>query len=80
MKDEMLFAEKNLKLQIIWSKVEGMALALWDDDPAPLDLTGTYTKTARGYHHPDPRIQRVLELRCIRDALQAIEIEQGVAR
>lgn len=66
--------------------VEGLARAVWDDDPVPLNLTGSYIKTVRGYRirdgtkagvevyvHPDTRVQRVLELKRERESLQAID-------
>ncbi|MFC7695040.1 hypothetical protein ACFQY5_41230 [Paeniroseomonas aquatica] len=55
--------------------VEADARALWSDDPEPLNLPGRYIKATRGIRmrdgsgepvevdiHPDPRVQRVLEL------------------
>ncbi|MHB2025145.1 MAG: hypothetical protein ACYCPQ_00695 [Elusimicrobiota bacterium] len=66
--------------------VEDTARAIWDDDPEPLNLPGIYTKVTRGYRlksgakrgveievHPDPRVQRVLEIKRERESLQAID-------
>ncbi|OGS08273.1 MAG: hypothetical protein A2270_10605 [Elusimicrobia bacterium RIFOXYA12_FULL_51_18] len=66
--------------------VEAMARSVWDDDPIPLNLPGEYSKAPRGYRmrggtklgvevdiHPDPRVQRVLELKRERESLQAID-------
>jgi len=66
--------------------VEALARSVWDDDPKPLNLPGTYSKAPRGYRmrggaklgvevdvHPDPRVQRVLELKRERESLQAID-------
>ncbi len=66
--------------------VEGMARAIWADDPAPLTLPGEYVEEPRGYRmrdgrltgvvahvHPDPRVQRVLELKRERETGQAID-------
>ena len=66
--------------------VEALARSVWDDDPVPLNLPGSYAKAMRGYRlrggerngvevdvHPDPRVQRVLELKRERETLQAID-------
>jgi len=66
--------------------VEALSRSIWDDDPIPLDLPGTYSKASRGYRlrgggqagvevdvHPDARVQRVLELKRERETLQAID-------
>ena len=68
--------------------VEGMARAIWYDDPNPLLLPGKYEPAVRGYRlrsaerkgvnidhciHPDPRVQRVLELHRERGTAQAID-------
>ena len=63
--------------------VEADARALWSDDPEPLNLPGHYSKATRGIRmrdgsgvpvevdvHPDPRVQRVLELYREREAEQ----------
>ncbi len=67
--------------------VEGMARALFSDDPEPLNLTGRYVKETRGIRmragaavpvevwvHPDPRVQALLEL------IRERELEQGLDR
>lgn len=66
--------------------VEGLARAIWDDEPEPLNLPGTYSKALRGYRlksgdqigtevdtHPDSRVRKVLELKRERESLQAID-------
>jgi len=66
--------------------IEGLARAIWDDDPEPLSLPGEYVETLRGYRikngnkagarvhtHPDPRVQRVLELKRERESVQAVD-------
>ncbi|WP_052215198.1 toprim domain-containing protein [Belnapia sp. F-4-1] len=68
------------------SAMEAMARAIWAADPMPLDLTGGYRKTERGIRmrdgsavpvevdvHPDPRVQRVLELHRERESEQAAD-------
>ncbi len=68
------------------SAMEGMARAIWADDPEPLTLSRTYEKATRGIRmrdgsampvevdvHPDPRVQRVLELHRERESEQAAD-------
>ena len=66
--------------------MEDVARALWATDPIPLVLPGCYQKTPRGLRmhdgsaipvhvdvHPDPRVQRVLELHRERESEQAVD-------
>ncbi|MGH7101523.1 MAG: hypothetical protein ACREFJ_03920, partial [Acetobacteraceae bacterium] len=68
--------------------VEGMARAIWSDDPEPLQVPRQYETGVRGYRlrsgerkgvqiryylHPDARVQQVLELKREREAVQAID-------
>ncbi len=65
---------------------EGTTRALFSDDPKPLHLPGAYVKQTRGIRmrdgsvvpvevdvHPDPRVQRVLELARERETEQALD-------
>ena len=68
------------------SAMEAMARAIWANDPEPLALSRTYEKANRGIRmrdgsavpvevdvHPDPRVQRVLELHRERESEQAAD-------
>ena len=66
-------------------EAEALARCLWVDSPEPLLLPGSYGEEVRGYRlregragvrvhaHPEPRVQRVLELYRERESEQAID-------
>lgn len=68
------------------SAMEAMARAIWANDPEPLNLSRTYEKAWRSIRmrdgsavpievdvHPDPRVQRMLELHRERESEQAAD-------